>query len=356
MTWGHGSAAQHERGDKGVDSTVSAIVADVLTTSPIAGLSVAIGRGDRIVLAEGFGHSDLESRAPLTPDAVMDIGSVGKQFTAAAVLKLVEAKRIDLDGPMTRYLPNWRDGGRGITVRQLLNHTAGLGEPAFSESDPEPRFLEPVSPEGLLAFLNTAPFPFSPQETWRYSNAGYQLLGLLLERVHGKSYAQVIDEAIARPLGLKTLRYCDKRQKIRHRVQDYIVRDGKAEPIPAIDVSWFGGAGSVCATASDLVRWEHALSAGRALSPASLAVMNARPIVRSGGSMLQVDYGLGRAFGVFCGRRKSGHTGSGAGITAMLARYPDDDLTIAVLINTAGPGVPDAPALEARIASELLGR
>jgi len=337
-----------------LDTVIPAIVSRVLAETQIAGVSVAVGRGSKIAFAKGFGLADLAPKHPLGPDAVMDIGSVAKQFTAAAVLKLADDGRLELDAPVTRYLPSWKEGDRSITVRQLLNHTSGLEDPPFSEEKPEARFLKPVSAEGLLAQSQTAPFRFAPQETWYYSNTGYQLLGLMLEQLHKKSYAAVIDEVITKPLGLSTLVYCDKNRPIANRVRDYVLEGGMPMPIQPIDVSWFGGAGALCATASDLVRWEHALWTGRLLSHASQASMHAPSSIRTSGATLQVDYGFGRAFGVLGGHRKIAHTGYGAGITAILTHYPDHDLILAVLTNTNGQGATDAREIEARIAATLL--
>ena len=253
---------------------VARIVEHVLRETPIAGLSVAVGRNSRVAFARGFGLSDLASRQPLDAAAVMDIGSIGKQFTAAAVLKLVERGQVDLDQPATRYLPAWNDGGRGVTVRQLLNHTSGLDDPPFSEEKPEPRFLAAAPPGGLLALVNTAPFQFAAQESWDHANTGYNVLGLMLEQLREKPYRRVIDDEIARPLGLGTLVYCDKQRAIPNRAHDYMVRSGTPELVPPIDISWFGASGSLCASASDLVRWEQALWRGKVTAPALLEMMN----------------------------------------------------------------------------------
>ena len=159
------AACQPQPGSGDPGGQVARIVERVLRETPIAGVSVAVGRNGRVAFAKGFGLVDLASRQPLDAAAVMDIGSIGKQFTAAAVLKLVERGQIDLDQPATRYLPAWSDGGRGVTVRQLLNHTSGLDDPPFSEEKPEPRFLAAAAPGGLLAFVSTAPFRFAAQES-----------------------------------------------------------------------------------------------------------------------------------------------------------------------------------------------
>jgi CubicO group peptidase (beta-lactamase class C family) len=349
------TAACQTRKPAAVDTTIATIIEDVLQESRITSVSVAVGRGGRVIFARGFGVADLATGRKLDAGAIMDIGSITKQFTAAAVLKLVEDRRIDLDQPLARYLPSWRDNGRAITIRQLLNHTSGLGDAPFSEETPEPRFLAPISFEGLLAHARTAPVLFAREETWFYSNTGYVLLGLLLERLHEKSYGRVIEEVIARPLGLDTLIYCDKARPIANRVRDYVVRDDKVEPIPPVDVSWFGGAGSLCASATDLVRWEQALLGGKIIAPKMFEAMHTPAILRIGDVTMPVDYGFGRVLGAHHGHRMVSHTGSGAGITAMLSHYPDDDLILAVLVNTNGGGVPDAQAIEARLSADLLG-
>ncbi len=330
------------------------IVEHVLRETPIAGLSVAVGRNGRVALARGFGLSDLASRQPLDAAAVMDIGSIGKQFTAAAVLKLVERGQIDLDQPATRYLTAWNDGGRGVTVRQLLNHTSGLDDPPFSEEKPEPRFLAAAPPGGLLAFVNTAPFRFAAQESWYYANTGYNVLGLMLEQLHQKPYGRVIEDEIAGPLGLDTLVYCDKKRAIPDRAHDYMVRSGTPELVPPIDISWFGASGSLCASASDLVRWEQALWSGRVTAPGLLEMMNGTASIRIDGAATDVAYGFGRAHGTLAGHRKFGHPGTGAGISGALTHYPDDDLILAVLVNTNGRDIPHARSIEAELAAAIL--
>ena len=348
------AACRPQRGVGDLDTQVAHVAERVLKETSIAGVSVAVGRKGEIVFARGFGVSDLESRQPLTAAAVMDIGSIGKQFTAAAVLKLVERRQLELDQPATRYLP-WNDGGVGVTVRQLLNHTSGLDDPPFSEAEPEARFLAPAPPDGLLAFANTARFRFAVHETWYYANTGYNLLGIMLEQLHGKPYGRVIEDEIARPLGLDTLVHCDKKRAIPNRAHDYMIRSGPPELVPPIDVSWFGGAGSLCASASDLVRWEQALWSGKVVAPALLVMMNGVAPVSAGDAAMDVPYGFGRAHGTIAGHRKFGHPGTGAGISGALTHYPDDDLILAVLVNTNGRDIPHARALEAQLAAGILG-
>lgn len=338
-----------------IDEQVARVVERVLRETPIAGVSVAVGRKGEVAFARGFGFSDLASRRPLSAAAVMDIGSIGKQFTAAAVLKLADRGQIDLDQPATRYVPGWNDGGRGVTVRQLLNHTSGLDDPPFSEEEPEARFLAPAPPGGLLAFTNTARFRFAVDETWYYANTGYNVLGLMLERQHKKPYGGVIEDEIARPLALDTLVHCDKKRAIPNRAHDYMLRSGTPELVPPIDVSWFGGAGSLCASAADLVRWEQALWSGKVVAPPLLDMMNGVAPIRVDGHVLNVPYGFGRAHGTIAGHRKFGHPGTGAGISGMLTHYSDDDLTLAVLVNTNGRDIPHARAIEAQLAAAILG-
>jgi CubicO group peptidase (beta-lactamase class C family) len=338
-----------------LDLQVAPIVDRMLRDTPIAGISVAIGRNGEVTFARGFGLSELASRQPLNAAAVMDIGSIGKQFTAAAVLKLVERGQIDLDQPATRYLPAWNDGGFGVTVRQLLNHTSGLDDPPFSEEEPEPRFLAPAPPDGLLAFANTARLRFAVHETWYYANTGYHLLGIMLEHLHRKPYGRVIEDEIARPLALGTLVHCDKKRAIPNRAHDYMIRLGAPELVPAIDVSWFGGAGSLCASASDLVRWEDALWSGKVVTPPLLEIMNGSAPIKAAGAALDVPYGFGRAHGTIAGHRKFGHPGTGAGISGALTHFPDDGLILAVLVNTNGRNLPHARSIEAQLAAEILG-
>lgn len=148
--------------------------------------------------------------------------------------------------------------------------------------------------------------------------------------------------------------YCDKKRAIPNRAHDYVVRSGTPELVPPIDISWFGASGSLCASASDLVRWEQALWSGKVTAPALLEMMNGNAPIRIDGAAVDVPYGFGRAHGSLAGHRKFGHPGTGAGISGALTHYPDDDLILAVLVNTNGRDIPHARTIEAELAAAIL--
>jgi CubicO group peptidase (beta-lactamase class C family) len=219
------------------------------------GVSVAVIRGGRDTLVfRGYGLADVENDVPATAETVYRIGSVSKQFTAAAVLQLAEPKRISLDAPISRYVPRLPAAWRAIRVRHLLNHTAGI--PDFRE-----RWLmddlreEALTPDSVIGLVRNDPLEFEPGTQWRYSNIGYILLGLLIERVTSEPYAHYLRSRLLKPLGLTATRYCDVTPLIRHRAEGYEQRDTSVVNARYISMTVPFAAGGLCSTVGDGDRW-----------------------------------------------------------------------------------------------------
>jgi D-alanyl-D-alanine carboxypeptidase len=155
-----------------------------------------------VVLRKGYGLANVELQVPNRPEMVFELGSVTKQFTAAAILMLAERGQLRIEEDVTKYLPDYPTHGRKITIEHLLTHTSGI--PSYT-SLPEwiPRMREDIRPETLIGFFKDKPLEFEPGERWAYNNSGYVLLGAVIEKVSGKSYEQFIEEEIFKPLGMK---------------------------------------------------------------------------------------------------------------------------------------------------------
>lgn len=306
-----------------------------------------VHRGDTL-LARGYGRADLENDVPMRTDQVFQYASITKEFTAAAVLALVADGRVELDAPIARYLPEAPLRGQTVTVRQLLSHTSGVVD--YAES-PRLRSLKALDlpPDTLLAVAAETPFYFPPGEQMRYSNTGFVLLGMLIERVSGRPYAEFVTERVLRPAGAAGAHFCEPRRVVPHLARGYTRSPTGLAPAEYISPHVPYAAGGFCGTAGDLAAWNAALHGGRLLSPALHAEM-VRPARVSGRTG---RYGLGVMIGRIAGRPAYHHGGDIFGFTTYTAYFPDDSLNVTVLFNTQGPARPDA--LVARVAEALLG-
>jgi CubicO group peptidase (beta-lactamase class C family) len=317
-------------------------------------------RGRDTLVARGYGRADVENDAPLTTGHTFQLASITKQFTAAAVLALVQDGRVALDSAVTRYLPDAPVRallrGRRVTVRQLLSHTAGL--PDYADV-PRGRALGPLHPrpDALLGRVRDVPFSFAPGDQLRYSNTGFVLAGQLIERVTGRPYAAFVEGRVLRPAGVARAHFCDPERLVPRLARGYAAGEeaGRAGLRPAAFVSphepW--AAGGFCGTAGDLAAWNAALheaAGGRVLAPAAYAEM-VRPAAVRGGRVGR--YGLGLMLGDVAGRRAYSHAGDIDGFTTFTAYLPDDSLNVTVLVNTQGPTRADAVA--AAVVAAALG-
>lgn len=316
-----------------VDSLAAAFLAE--PESPGVSISVIRAGRDTLVL-KGYGKSDIENGVPATPATVYRIGSITKQFTSAAIMRLVESGSLHLGDTIARYLPNLPAAWRHVRVRQLLNHTSGI--PSYTDLGDAwaKRWGERMSPDTLVALTANKPMDFAPGSGWRYDNTGYVLLGMILEKVTGQSYGAYLDSTMFRPLGLTSTRYCDTAPLIPHRSRGY-QRNGKLfSNAPYLDMSQPYAAGALCSTVGDLARWNRLLANGKVVSPTSYAMMT-----RPEGTASLDHYGFGLVLGAIGAHIMITHGGGIHGFISANAYFPADSLSITVLANSA-PSDPDA--------------
>ena len=316
-----------------VDSLAKAFLAD--PQSP--GLSIAVIRAGRDTLIyEGYGKADLENDVPATAATVYRIGSITKQFTAAAVMRLVEKGSVRLGDSIGKYLPDLPKAWRPVKVRQLLNHTSGI--PSYTDLGDSwaKRWGEYMPPDTLVALTANKPMDFAPGTGWRYDNTGYVLLGMLLEKVSGEPYAAYLDSTLFQPLGLTHTLYCDRAPLIPHRANGYQRKGSDFTNAPYLDMSQPFAAGALCSTVGDLARWNRLLATGKVVSRASYARMTT-PEGNAGLS----HYGFGLVRGAVGSHIMIGHGGGIHGFITANAYFPSDSLSITVLAN-ASPSDPDA--------------
>ena len=284
----------------------------------VAGMAVGVVRRGDPLLVEGFGFADLENEVPATPRTVFRIGSITKQFTAAAVLRLAEEERLDLDDPVSRWLPEAARAGE-VRLHHLLSHTAGL-----------PR--DPVGSSTWIADSLAAPRLGAPGERYGYSNVGYGLLGLVVERASGTSWPAYLEAAFFGPLGMTATRPCDPREIIPRRAEGYtwlgdrLFNDDPLRYGPALMAS-----GGLCSTLEDLLRWQSALHGGPLLAPESYRRMTTPPGVAAPEG---TTYGFGVRVDAPRGSKVIHHSGGISGFLSELAWYPGEELAVAVLTNS----------------------
>jgi len=312
---------------KQIDSLATAAIRN----GPVAGLSIAVVKGRDTIVMKGYGLADVENDIPATAQTVYRIGSITKQFTSAAVMQLVEQGKVSLDDDITKYFPGFDTHGQKILVRHLMNHTSGI--PSYTDIKDFGRVITLDMPhDSLLALVQKDSLMFTPGSGFYYNNTGYYMLGMLIEKVTGQKYGEYLTQHLFEPLGLHSTRYCATGPIIKHRAQGYGAEHGTLVNASYINMDLPFGAGSLCSTVGDLVKWESALFGGKVVSANSLAQMTTPAKLTSSRPM---PYGFGLAPDTVGRHRMIGHGGGINGFISQEEYYPDDTLTVVVLANTA---------------------
>lgn len=306
-------------------------------------VQVAVSERGRVIYAEAFGMSDRESATAATPRSVLQVGSITKQFAAAAILRFAERGVLNLDDRIEKHVPEYNPGGAAITLRHLLTHTSGIR--AIS-----PNHYAPFTREQFFKLVNGQPLDFPPGSKFSYSNTGYRLLGYAIESISGMSFADYVHSEFAVPLGLLDTGVCGTFNV--PRPDGYGVTQSSSTRVPAVDMSVPFAAGALCSTASDLTRWAHLLGTGRVLLPASYTAMST-PMQLTNNAF--TTYGLGQFLQKQLGRNTVWHTGGIPGFQSSLVYFPDNDIAVAVIINALpAPAAVDAHLIALNVANAAL--
>jgi CubicO group peptidase (beta-lactamase class C family) len=248
---------------------VDELVRGQMQKQHIPGVSLAVIKDGQIVLARGYGFANMEHQVPVKPETIFQSGSVGKQFTATAVMMLVEAGKLRLDDKIGKYLPTAPGSWGKITVYHLLTHTSGLGDyPADFD------FRRDYTEDELLAVVTKASPGFQPGEKWSYSNLGYVTLGILVSKVSGRFYGDFLQERIFKPLEMKTARIISERDIVTNRAAGYQLVKGELKNQDWVSPTMNTTAdGSLYLTIYDMARWDAALYGEKLLKRSSLDQM-----------------------------------------------------------------------------------
>ena len=312
------------------------------------GVIIEVARNGELLFSGAYGQADLEQQTPVTRDTVFQLASITKEFTAAAVLTLVEDGQLKLDDRLSRHLPEL-PAAADVRVYDLLIQTSGI--PDFAE-DPDGAKTKSIArtPGEMLAWIAeiTPQLEFRPGTKWAYSNSNYVLLGLIAERVTGQSLVDVFRERLFMPAGLTTIAFDDPTDVVARRAEGY-QRDKEAlsgfRKADWVSPTLPGPAGALRGTAADLVRWNEALFGGRILKPETFKLMTSPGLLTDGRTTkfgmpeewqkgLNSDYGMGVFIKPSNGGIRIGHGGDIDGFSGWAAHYPSSGVTIVQLINS----------------------
>jgi CubicO group peptidase (beta-lactamase class C family) len=296
----------------------------------IPGLSLLVSREGKPIRAQGYGLANVELQVPVKPETVFQSGSVGKQFTATAIMMLVEDGRIGLEDPLTKFFPNAPAAWKQVTVRELLSHTGG-----FTDYPKSFNFRKDYTEDEVLKIVEGIPLAYPPGTKWSYANLGYATLGILIHKVTGKFYGGFLQEHIFKPLDMNTARIISEADIIPNRAAGYRLVKGELKNqewvAPMINTT---ADGSLYFSINDLAKWDAALYTEKLLKRSSLEQMWTVAKVKNG-QRNPDHYGYGWSIEEKKGHKVIGHGGSWQGFKTHISRYVDDKLTVVVLINQA---------------------
>jgi D-alanyl-D-alanine carboxypeptidase len=291
------------------------------------GAVVLVARGDEVLYRGARGLADVKTDTRLTPDSVLRIGSISKQFAAAGLLKLIEAGKLSLNDPLSKFIPNFPNGNH-ITVLELLNHTSGVKNYTDIAGWGNGPLDKAMSTTQLVATFKDAKPDFTPGEGWAYDNSGYVLIGAVIEVVTGQPWYAYLRRTLFDPLGLTHTGYGADPKFAAQQVHGYSLKEGKIVPAKVISMTIPNAAGGLVSTVDDLLKWNLALHEGRVLKSASYTQM-ITPI----GKAVEANYGFGIELTTVQGQPMLGHDGGIFGFASMLEYVPGQDISVIVLQN-----------------------
>jgi CubicO group peptidase (beta-lactamase class C family) len=307
---------------------VAKVVRAEMEKQHIPGLALLVSRKGVPIREQGFGLASVELSVPVTSKTIFQSGSIGKQFTAAAVMLLVEEGKIDLSDPLSKYFPEGPHWWKDVTVRELLSHTAG-----FTDYPKDFNLRKDYTEDELIKMVETIPPAYPPGTNWKYSNLGYVTLGILIHKVSGEYFGDFLQERVFNPLGMSTTRIMSEADIILNRAAGYRLDKGQLKNQEWVSQSANSTAdGSLYFTILDLAKWDAALYTEKVLKESSKREMWTVAAL-SDGKRNRANYGFGWFVESQNGHRVVEHDGRWQGFSTQISRYLDDGLTVVVLAN-----------------------
>ncbi len=334
-----------------LDTSIATAVTRTVAAQHPVGAAIGVAKDGKLIFVKTFGLRDLATHAPVDTKTRFEIGSVTKQFTAAAILQLQEAGKLNVDDPLAKYFPAFPHASE-ITLRELLNQISGLPD-YLPRTDPAKAFATPVTFAHVA--LRAKKLLFAPGTQWRYSNTNYWLLGQIVAKVSGESYERYVRQHLFARAGMTRSGFVADESGYHDLARAYWRGNDGNGPLalaPEIPESWAGGAGAIVSTVADLVRWDNALELGKIVTPADYALMSSRGTLKDG---TKTDYGMGLGINPLLGHKRIWHNGGTLGSFTMNGTYPNDGLDIVVFENSVDgdPAVVERAALGAIFPKDL---
>jgi len=319
-------------------------------TMPAPGCAVGVSLNGESVFEKAFGLAEMEHNVPNKAQTIFESGSVAKQFTAAALVLLAQEGKLSIDDPVRKYIAELPDYGTPLTIRHMLNHTSGLRDWFAVRGLSSEGAGEHIVTQQMIfdTIVRQKGLDFKPGAEYSYSNSGYQLAAMIVERVSGKKLPDFVAERILKPVGMTNTGYRDDFQRIvPGRAQAYS-KSGDGPWRLNMPMMTAHGGGGMLTTVGDWLKWNAMLDA-RAWNAGLVDALETQGILNSG---QKIAYALGLGVGSYKGSKTVSHGGATAGYRTFLTRFPDKKLSIAVLCNGTAP---DSGALANSIADEILG-
>jgi D-alanyl-D-alanine carboxypeptidase len=329
-----------------VTTQIDKLVTDTLARTGVPSASVAIVKDGQIAYVKTYGDAKLAPKTPAALGMRYSIGSISKQFTAAAILLLQEQGKLSLDDKVAKYIPDLTRANE-VTIRQLLSHTSGYQDYWPQDYVMKP-MLEPITARKIMDTWAKKPLDFEPGTKWQYSNTNYVIAGAIVEKVSGAPFFKFLQQKIFTPLGMTSVTDIDQELLAASDPIGYKrYALGPLRVAPKEGKGWLFAAGQLAMTAEDLAKWDISIIEGKLLKPASYIELGREVLLKNG---LGTNYGLGVNVTSALGRRALSHGGEVSGFTAQNIVFPDDRVAVVVLVNqdaasTAGPIASGIPPL-----------
>ncbi len=315
------------------------------------GSTVIVTKDGKTVFRKAYGMADVSAKLGMDPDMSLRLGSITKQFTAVAILKLAEQGKLSVSDDFRKYLPDFPDKGKTITIEHLLTHSSGIpsytGLPGFRAG-----MTKDVTVNELIATFKDLPLEFTPGERFAYNNSGYILLGAIIEKASGQRYADFVARQIFDPLGMKHTAYEGHERNKVPAARGHEGRDGQYRPAAALSMTQPYAAGSLVSTVDDLARWDAAITAGKLLKPASWKQAFTPYKLASGDAN---GYGYGWSMGKLKDSNTIAHGGGINGFSTYATRLPDEKVYVAVL-NNSDSGLVAPEVIASKAAAIAIGK
>jgi D-alanyl-D-alanine carboxypeptidase len=329
-----------------VSEKIDKLVADTLARTGVPSASIAVVKDGQIAYVKAYGNAHLEPKTPAITAMRYSIGSISKQFTAAAILLLQEQGKLSLDDKVSKHIPNLTRANE-VTIRQLLSHTSGYQDYWPQDYVMKP-MLEPTTAEKIMDMWARKPLDFEPGTKWQYSNTNYVIAGAIVEKVARMPFFQFLQQNIFKPLNMTSVLSIDDAHLTESDATGYMryalapLRVGPKE-----GKGWLFAAGELAMTAADLAKWDISIMEGKLLKPGSYQDLGREVLLKNG---LGTNYGLGVNVTMALNRRALSHGGEVSGFTAQNIVFPDDRVAVVVLVNqdaasAAGPIASGIPPL-----------